>query len=326
MISYDALKKLFPSNPLNPSYFATQQALESSSLLPTHVPSSKYATPDEFRQALDKERNKVSEFYTAKWIELVGALDSLEDEISALEDRDMGGDDVIKEENEDENEVMDDGEADRGETDLLMPPPPSSVGGASPVLHAKPNLKPRPSVLSRISMFGRRRRDFNDPHEADLLEPVMAPSSSRRRSRSRDTLALSTSSLVDASSASGRVPPPRRPRRSSDIESSEHERRTSMSSASSHEHDLSFPRKRYHSLGLVQMDPATVPALTVPNGDGELEDLSKEPVWMWTANNDFATVLRIGFKKRISAVWLEAYALKQYVELNLTAFEKILKK
>jgi hypothetical protein len=49
-------------------------------------------------------------------------------------------------------------------------------------------------------------------------------------------------------------------------------------------------------------------------------------VFVWTANNDYATVVRIGFKKRISALWLEAYALKQYVDLNLTAFEKILKK
>jgi phosphate transporter len=31
-------------------------------------------------------------------------------------------------------------------------------------------------------------------------------------------------------------------------------------------------------------------------------------------------------KKRISALWLDLYALKQYVDLNLTAFEKILKK
>jgi phosphate transporter len=59
--SYDALKKLFPENPLDPTYHSTQ---ESHSLLPTHR-TDKYASPDEFRVALDREKNKVAEFYSA---------------------------------------------------------------------------------------------------------------------------------------------------------------------------------------------------------------------------------------------------------------------
>jgi len=78
------------------------------------------------------------------------------------------------------------------------------------------------------------------------------------------------------------------------------------------------------------MDASEVPEfqpapVEVETEEEEEEDESR-PVFVWTGTNDHATVMRIGFKKRISAVWLEAYALKQYVELNLTAFEKILKK
>jgi phosphate transporter len=148
--------------------------------------------------------------------------------------------------------------------------------------------------------------------------------------------------------ARGKVPLPKHARRSSDLDSSEYEgtggagtldRRMSMSSNSSHEPDRDFSsRHRLQELGLVQLDPVTVPFWAASplmdeeeggasgangNGNGRNE---AAPVYMWTANNGYAMVMRISFKKRISAVWLEAYALKQYVELNLTAFEKILKK
>jgi phosphate transporter len=83
------------------------------------------------------------------------------------------------------------------------------------------------------------------------------------------------------------------------------------------------------------MDPTSIPPIIAmsryhqnqnENAEDESGEMEQRPVYVWTANNDYGTVLRIGFKKRISAVWLEAYALKQYVDLNLTAFEKILKK
>ena len=102
-----------------------------------------------------------------------------------------------------------------------------------------------------------------------------------------------------------------------------------MSSNSSHERDIWTMTRNHLSLGLVEMDPGMVPDFARPprtDSNGQEDPEEERPVFVWTASHDRATVLRIGFKKRISAVWLDVYSLKQYVELNLTAFEKILKK
>lgn len=322
--SYDALKKLFPSNPLDPSYFATQQSQESSSLLPvTRTGSDKWASPEEFRQALDRERKKVEEFYNGKLNEIRSSFDSLEDEVRTMEDRELG-EDVIKEEDEDEDE--DDADPGR-ETDGLISP------GAPVRPSANRN---RSSFMNRMApSMGRRRKSIlptapGATHEADLHETQL------RTKRSRSTGRLSFS--IDENSnpaykAPGQV------RRSSDIESSDdgpsnlpRERRTSLSSTSSHEREQEFgslsSRTRLKSLGLVLMDPSEVPDwLWRPEGRDVEEDAEhRDPVYIWTGTGNYGTFARISLKKKISRVWLDCYSLKQYVDLNLTAFEKILKK
>ena len=334
--SYDALKKLFPSNPLDPSYLSTQQHHESTSMLPLHStqPSDKWAGPEEFRQALDRERDKVTDFYKSKYEELHGLFDTVVDEVETLEAGDMGMDDTIQEENEDDADGDDEDGEGIGEGEALLSPQIPNTSRANP--------KPPSSMLSRLApAFGRRRKSvINAQHEADILEASM-PSSARgvsRRSvtRSMDQSGSSGFPFDEAGNISenrGRVPLPKRGRRPSSLDSEgtgTHDRRTSMSSNSSHEHDLTFPRRRLHSLGLVQMDPSAVPSgADHSGGNGEGADGISEgnkPVYIWTANDDYGTLLRISLKKRISAVWLEVYALKQYVALNFTAFEKILKK
>jgi phosphate transporter len=336
--SYDALKKLFPSTPLDPAYQSMQQYRESSSILPHHnsQASDKWATPEQFRHALDRERNKVAEFYRSKYEELRGTFERMEQEVAALEDRDLGPDDVIKE--EDEDGIGEEAGCERAaENDPLLSPQNLS----EPV---RPAVQSRTSMFSRLNpAFSRNRRRKPGQHEADILEASM---SGTRRSRSRSTSVGMDQSLSGSfhrddrpgvSLSNGRVPGPKRVRRPSDMESSEdgagtHDRRTSISSTSTHERDLVWSRQGMDSLGLVPMDSPAVPSLASkpPGGadeeQGNVEEDGSRPVLVWTANNDYGTVLRIGFKKRISAVWLEAYALKQYVDLNLTAFEKILKK
>lgn len=336
--SYDALKKLFPSNPLDPTYLSTQQ--ESSSLLPiSGSRSDKYASPEEFRAALDREKDKVAAFYKGKNQDLRDEFRKIEEEIRALEDRELGGDDVIKEEPEDES----DEEQDEGEHLLER----------STQLHSSPNrplTKKRESILNRLGTGWKSRRRSLLPsstHEADIMEASVPNlrtqrSSSiggeRRLSQSADETALAPTSSSDGPPSPARSKQALRKvrRRSSEFSSLDdvgHERRTSMSSTSSHERELSLPRRRWQSLGLVEVDEADIPdgiRISAPNGhveDGmDGEDETERPIYMWTGANDHATVMRIGFKKRISANWLEAYALKQYVDLNLTAFEKILKK
>lgn len=348
--SYDALKKLFPSTPLDPSYHSIQE--ESSSLLPTSRPRNKYATPDQFRGALDKEREKVEVFYRAKEEELHRTLTVLIDEVSGLEYRDLGTDDVIKEEDEDEVDDDDEdaaGERSEGEGLLASPkyatvPPPAAM---------RPKYRPKSSFFNRLApgFLGKRRKSaFPSVDEADVLESSYPPPLGRRSSSQNNSnrLAASVSTLGTPQEESGPFSPHMKARgsvskrRSIDGSSDEgpinshgHDRRTSISSNSSHgEPDFWHGRRRHLSLGLVQMDGSDVPpaaskqfnSTDYEDGDGIGGGEDGRAVFVWTANNDYATVVRIGFKKRITALWLEAYALKQYVDLNMTAFEKILKK
>lgn len=365
--SYDALKKLFPSTPLDPSYLSTQQHAEATSILPTSRREG-HATPEQFRAALDKERQKVANFYRSKFDDLQQSYKLLLHETAALEERDLVGDDVIKEEDEeDDDDVDDEGHHHHhhhhhhaDESEGLLPPPSPSAS-----MTPGRQIRPRPSIISRWTPGWSRRRSVigNNPHEADLLEAQLSPGTKRARSRSANRggthRSVASSQTEDAGAdyfsvptRGGRVPPPKKARRSSDFESSENEgghhlvgsttleRRTSVSSASSHEHDrdfLSYGRRRLvGGLGLTIMDTAYVPTWAHEDdeveeeqgddGEGGTNNRRPAPVYVWMGSSDHATVMRIGFKKRISAVWLEAYSLKQYVELNLTAFEKILKK
>lgn len=332
--SYDALKKLFPSTPLDPAYLATQQQNESSSLLPLHRRQAKHkwATADEFRAALDRERQKVEDFYKTKYAALQDSYDLLEQEIRGLEDADSGADATIKEEDEDEDDS--DREQEEGEGDALIP----HAAGTSDrhAVPVRPTTARRESLMKRLTTGYKGRRTRPGQHEADILESHLPNKLGSTRSRSSDgRLAGSTTLTNDSGEVSAPIKRSRT-RRSSDLDSSEdgtgvgtrRERRSSVSSMSSHEQELLFTgRSRYHSLGLKEMDEAVIPGfIKSVRGNDEETGADQRPIWIWTANNDYGTVLRIGFKKRISAIWLEAYALKQYVELNLTAFEKILKK
>ena len=342
-VDYDQLKKLFPSTPLDPSYHSTNQQGESSSLLPTTRPTNKYATPEQFRFALDKEREKVTEFYKQKEGELHQNLDLLIDEISVLEARDLGTDDVIKEEDEDERSNVDEEEGHTSEGEALINYRNSIF--ASPAAGAvRPKYRPRYSLLGRLGGFGRRRSTIKNSDGADILEAAYAPALSRRRSSSQNRMLASVSTLEGVqeegsmSPRSNLRPPGIKRQVSIDDDGlrseANHDRRTSVSSASSHEPDFWSTRKTVLSLGLVEMEEEDIPSFVFSRprlngdaeGDAENGASDERPVFVWTANNDYSTVVRIGFKKRIAALWLEAYALKQYVDLNLTAFEKILKK
>jgi phosphate transporter len=293
---------------------------------------------EQFRFALDKEREKVTAFYKSKEAELHGSLDALIDEVSVLEARDLGTDDVIKEEDEDDGDVDDEeGHASEGEGLLSPRIPPNQQ-------HVRPKYRPRTSILGRLGAFGRRRKAPTSDG-ADILEAAFAPSLARRRSSSQNRMQASVSTLgatqeEGPSSPSTKSQPPGIRRQISiegDAPGGGHDRRTSVSSASSHEPDIWSTRRRHLSLGLVEMEEEDVPHFVFSHSHHEDENGGQDdpehgvpardgPVFVWTANNDYATVVRIGFKKRIAALWLEAYALKQYVDLNLTAFEKILKK
>ena len=264
----------------------------------------------------------MEDFYNTKLKEMRTTFRVLEDEVRGMEDRELG-EDVIKEEDEEEDE------GEFRETDDLLSP----TGMAPP---PRPAPKSRTSFMNRMApAMGRRRKSVlptasGTTHEADLHESQL------RTQRSRSTGRISFSA-DDGSNLSPKVSG--HGRRSSDIESSEdgppnttpRDRRTSLSSTSSHErdHDINLSsRSNFQSLGLVPMDPAEVPEwLWRPEGRDVEEDAeNRDPIYIWTGSGNYGTFARIALKKKISRVWLDTYSLKQYVDLNLTAFEKILKK
>jgi phosphate transporter len=313
--SYDALKKLFPSDPLDPTYLATQRAGEHGALLGRRG-AAKWATPEQFRAVLDRERRKVISFYTSKLEELRGSDQLLENEVHSIELRELHGDDeVIREEDEDDEYADEDhgllGSGVLGST-LLARAPGSPVRGPP---------RKRNSIFGRISiptMGGGVTGDQADIIESTLPAPVRT-SGSRQRSHS-----MAQPGSEDPPSPTRRIS---HRRALSEISSADdvHDRRTSFSSVSTG--GWMRGNRRTPKLGLQLIDSSQYPEWLQNEVSRDEEEGSSTPIFYnWTGSSDYATVLRIGMKKRISALWLDLYALKQYVDLNLTAFEKILKK
>lgn len=306
--------------PLDPTYLATQEHNERGSLLPTHrAESAKWATPEQFNAALDREREKVATFYNTKLAELLASEDLIEDEVHSIELRELSGDDeLIREEDEDLDDDADEGDA------LMHAPSPGR------------HLHKRGSVFGRLPSMPRIGRAKVSTDQADIIESTF-PGPVRRGSRQRSRSVVYPSTTEDEGGTSTGGPPspvrarvPQHRRALSDLSSADDphfDRRTSFSSMSS---GGGWGRggRRTQKLGLQAIEPSNYPEWLQDevHRDEEAGDLDDTVYYNWTGNSDYATVLRIGFKKRISALWLDFYALKQYVDLNMTAFEKILKK
>jgi phosphate transporter len=196
----------------------------------------------------------------------------------------------------------------------------------------------RGSIFGKLPSFPRRSSVTND--SADVIQSSLPAevrsSSSRQRSRSLVVTGSSTEDELASSRDLGASNPqlsPRAKHRSralSDLSSADDhfDRRGSMSSISSGG-GLWRSTRRAHKLGLQPMDPSTYPEWLkdeLAKGSDVESASTKHIHYSWKGNTDYATVLRIGMKKRITALWLDLYALKQYVDLNFTAFQKILKK
>lgn len=240
-------------------------------------------------------------------------------EVDSIEQRELSADndEVIRE--EDEWDAEDDDERANLLSDL---PAPGILAGQ----------RKRGSIFGKLPTFARRSSVTND--SADVIQSSLPAdvrsSSSRQRSRS---LVITGSSTEDDLAASQPQLSPRAKHRSralSDLSSADDhfDRRGSMSSISSGG-GLWRSTRRAHKLGLQPMDPSMYPDWLKDElaKGSDLESTSTKHIYyVWKGNSDYATVLRIGMKKRIAALWLDLYALKQYVDLNFTAFQKILKK
>ncbi|KAJ9098893.1 hypothetical protein QFC19_006232 [Naganishia cerealis] len=362
-VDYDGLKKLFPNEPFDPSYHrgrpeGGRDEEEGSPLLPAGDERGG-ATQEEFIAACDRERNKVIEFYKEKEQELTENYRTIQHEIKLLEDREL--EDVIEEEDEEEGEEQGDGnQHDDRETYNNSTPGQSGVshGQSQPRLSEEarrlshddqrlidvegaPTSPPiaatnaPPGFFKRLSNFSRSSPDTKD--ETDLLEAALSPAvqqsqlsgrnpSGKPRSRSRSV--LPPSPMRKGSNAG---PSPKFKRSVSDYElpspgmaaQNAREHRLSVSSASSGGAGHGYRFRG--NLGLIPMDNSGVADSMISSSSAQ-GGICHVGAFIWTANSDYGKVVRIGFKKRIAALWLEGHSLGQYTDLNMTAFEKILKK
>ena len=295
---------------------------------------------------MDKERKKVIYFYESKKQELEDSFKTLQGEINSLEEREL--EDVIEEEDEDAEaeEGVNHGEHVRPD-DIEWGRRFShedSAGGASRLPSGPPKIRKQPSgFMRRLSWMRPHGLGLNHNQtrdETDLLEAALMPAPQLRTpSQDRGTLPSSTGpkspKITKRASFGGPTSPSHHRKSSDDYFSRERaDRRLSMSSVSSGDWAQRYDFRGH--LGLVPMDISNLGLSTsmfsagTAGGDGALSasvaESMPQTAYVWTANSDYGKILRIGFKKRIAALWLEAHSLRQYVELNMTAFEKILKK
>lgn len=326
LISYDGLKKMFPAEPFEPSYRANRQDdPEASPLLTAERPQG--ASEEEFTSALDRERNKVIEFYKETEDELQNTFKTILGEVRVLEEREF--DDIIEEEDEDE-EGLSDREENLGNSGFRSSQDGAGLeeglpnGRRSSYTPQSPQRANKSFMQKNLASFSNRFLS-TDPQrdEADLLEASLTPQVQQEtRARSRSNARRSRLNRTTSSDLGRRT--------------SDENRRMSASSASSGGLGPAASMSRNRgNLGLIPMiDPTplsdsifSTSAAVHSTGGPRLSGEDGEGVdYIWTASSDYGKVLRIGFKKRIARMWLDGYALKGYVELNLTAFEKILKK
>jgi phosphate transporter len=344
-VDYDGLKKLFPNEPFDPSYHrgrpSTGRDEEEASPLLQAGDERGGASEEEFIAACDRERNKVIEFYKEKEQQLSEDFKSLQSEIKMLEDREL--EDVIEEEDEDEEQEEGGNMAAEAQTNGQSGSRRFSQDNRrfSQDEEALAGLSSPPAQTATtpgfFKRFGRAAPDTKD--DTDLLEAALAPAvlqqsqqtarlGSKPRSKSRS--GYPASPMKNGSNAG---PSPKFKRSVSDYElpspsmgaHAARERGLSVSSASSGGgvHGYRFRG----NLGLIPMDNTGLADSMISTSTAQGGGSSHAPLsYIWTASSDYGKVVRIGFKKRIAALWLEGNYLGQYTELNMTAFEKILKK
>lgn len=350
-VDYDGLKKLFPNEPFDPSYHrgrpVTGRDEEEASPLLQAGDERGGASQEEFIAACDRERNKVIEFYKEKEEQLAEDFKALQHEVKMLEDREL--EDVIEEDEEEEGEEAGDEETENdGYTNSQsgsrvlggsrrFSQDDRANDGAGPYGSPPAANSAGTGFFKRFGQINRSNVNVDPKDETDLLEAALSPAVMQQQQtnaraftkpRSRSRSALPTSPIKNGSNTG---PSPKFKRAVSDYElpspgmaaSNAREHRLSVSSASSGGGPHGY---RYRgNLGLIPMDNTGL-ADSMISASSAQGGLSHAVSYIWTANSDYGKVVRIGFKKRIAALWLEGNSLGQYTELNMTAFEKILKK
>lgn len=282
---------------------------ESSGLLRNAETSD---TDRNFVPLLDKELNKIVEFYLEKEAELRADLQTLKDDIERTENEDFEDDsDYGMSDDEDEDD------------DLI-----------DTVRTGKASTNRRPSI---DDVFTQPRKYNEASRQEQRMRETSGPSRTRKDSRA----------TADDGSTPGR-PAYNRNRSSQLLDASADpsdagdtsgfaKRARSGSNASQTGSKARwgnlFGKKpvRRRSLGLTLAGEENgynqdrLAAGSSEAGDSSLGGDAKA-MSIWTADNDYAIDMRITFKKRITDIFVAMSELKQFVQLNETGMRKILKK
>ncbi len=313
-IAYSNLKKTIyimekelPSEP-NAPYSDVEN--ESSGLLQNADTSE---TDRTFVPLLDKELNKIVEFYLEKDAELRADLQQLKDDVERTENEDFDDDSDfgVSDEDEDDEDLID------------------------TVRTGKASTNRRPSIED---VFNQPRK-YNEATRQEQRMREGGPSRSRKDSRAttedggtpsrpannrnRSSQLLDQSAdYSDVGDTSGFA---KRARSGSNASQSGGGSKARWGSI--------FAKKpiRRRSLGLMLAgdDPSNSQDRLAP-GSSDAGDSSfggdAKTMSIWTAENDYAIDMRITFKKRIADLFVAMSELKQFVQLNETGMRKILKK
>ncbi|KAJ9475297.1 Low-affinity phosphate transporter PHO91 [Pseudozyma hubeiensis] len=302
------MEKELPSEP-NATYSDLEH--ESSGLLQDADTSE---TDRAFVPLLDKELNKIVEFYLEKDAELRADLQQLKDDVERTENEDFELDsDFGLSDDDDDEEAVD------------------TVRTGKASANRRPSIDDvfsQPSKYNEASRQEQRMRESSGPSRSrkdsratieDGSTPARPPNSRNRSSQLLDQSADSADIGGDASGFAKRA-------RSGS---------NASQMASKARWGSIFGKKpvRRRSLGLMLAgdDAANGAQDRLAPGSSDAGDSSYaggdvKPMSIWTADNDYAIDMRITFKKRITDLFVTFSELKQFVQLNETGMRKILKK
>lgn len=314
-IAYSNLKKAIymmekelPSVP-NAPYSDVEN--ESSGLLQNADTSE---TDRAFVPLLDKELNKIVEFYLEKDTELRADLQQLKDDLERTENEDF-------EDNSDYGMSDDDDDDDALDT----------VRTAKASTTRRPSIDDvftHPSKYNEASRQEQRMREGSAPSRSrkdsrattDDGHPPTRPSNNRNRSsqlldQSTDSVEIGadTCDLAKRARSSSNASQTGSKARWGSIFGKKPVRRRSLGLARAGDDSASNAQDR--------LAPGSSDAGDSSYAGGDAKSMS-----IWTADNDYAIDMRITFKKRITDLFVAMSELKQFVQLNETGMRKILKK
>ncbi|PLW24697.1 hypothetical protein PCASD_07555 [Puccinia coronata f. sp. avenae] len=285
-------------------------------------PSKTHATLSDsdqvFLELLSQELSKVEQFYESKQHELIDELTRLTKEIETIEKQGMQlvqdsfNPSALAVDDEDEDDDEEEEEEEQQE------------GSSNPSLSKRQQLLKSASIFGILPILGFSSKATRPRRSTSLNRP-------RASSRTITSRRVSkTSRLIDLnSSTSGEITSPTSPTSPS---TSQNNPRGSLSLDVSRRVTQRDPSQQRSAISKwLPHSPKTSRSLSLgsqghryrrPQQSVPIPNISE----FWMSNVEFIHDSRVFFKRRITQLFVNLNSLKTYIDLNFTAFRKILKK